>query len=606
MKMASVSVIIPVYNTVKYLRRCLESVCGQTLEEIEIICIDDASTDASPAILAEYAARDPRVKVITFDQNCGAAVARNMGIDVATGEYIGFLDADDWMPSDFCLKLFQQGLTSGCDIVKGAYKYEGSGSVNCDLQALIREDKNAFSFEYCSALFKTSLIKNQSDPIRFPNLMDMEGSVFAIRAAIKSNGIALVEDAYLRVFVRSDSMTAICPSLDRLKDKYSGCSILFGLAQRNITSAQVRAFVLAIWFSGFFKNIEECDATRMRFIVDSAFGLFESIEDKDLFVRFLSKQDPFLCSYVVGWDNDKWLFFGKDRRIREQKMLLEERNRSIKFNERIYSRLVCEYVRPTSLRAMEDVSVVSVVNDYAIFDRCVRKNAFIRQYANIRVFDFDNTKSNVTIPRRYNSFIDSYDFNKPGWIVFCHCDWELMQDINKWLEHADPNNVYGAIGVRIEYTGRKAYAATSGYVYERRRDGSGLRLLGDCSLTRPMDTCDCMVFAIHSSLLKSSSFRFDEHLEWDLYIEDSCIFFNKNGHMVLPMRVASCHWSGYHITPPSYFRSLKYMNSKYKGALYAGTISFIGTKPDVVANAQEAECAMFRQRMLARKAAMQG
>ena len=90
-----VSVIIPVYNTEKYLRQCLDSVVNQTLKDIEIICVDDGSTDGSLDILREYESKDSRVKVLT-QKNLFAGVARNTGIKVASGEYLFFLDSDDY------------------------------------------------------------------------------------------------------------------------------------------------------------------------------------------------------------------------------------------------------------------------------------------------------------------------------------------------------------------------------------------------------------------------------------------------------------------------------------------------------------------------------
>ena len=89
-----VSVVLPVYNVGKYLRQCMDSIVGQTLEEIEIICVDDGSSDDSPQILQEYARKDPRVRVIC-QQNQGAGAARNHGLSVAQGEYLSFLDSDD-------------------------------------------------------------------------------------------------------------------------------------------------------------------------------------------------------------------------------------------------------------------------------------------------------------------------------------------------------------------------------------------------------------------------------------------------------------------------------------------------------------------------------
>lgn len=89
-----VSVIIPIYNTEKYLNACLDSICNQTLTDIEIICINDGSTDSCGEILAQYEMRDDRIKIIT-QSNSGLSVARNKGLEVAKGEYIQFVDSDD-------------------------------------------------------------------------------------------------------------------------------------------------------------------------------------------------------------------------------------------------------------------------------------------------------------------------------------------------------------------------------------------------------------------------------------------------------------------------------------------------------------------------------
>lgn len=94
MEAIRVSLIVPVYNVEKYLPACLDSALAQTLTAIEIICVDDGSTDASPRILADYAARDARITVVTR-ANGGLSAARNSGIDAARGEYLLFLDSDD-------------------------------------------------------------------------------------------------------------------------------------------------------------------------------------------------------------------------------------------------------------------------------------------------------------------------------------------------------------------------------------------------------------------------------------------------------------------------------------------------------------------------------
>ena len=111
-----VSVIIPVYNAEPYLRECLDSVISQTLHEIEIICINDGSTDGSLAILEEYVAKDSRLKILS-QENKGAGTARNEGIKIAEGEYLSFLDADDIFKKTLLEKTYRKAKKSNADIV---------------------------------------------------------------------------------------------------------------------------------------------------------------------------------------------------------------------------------------------------------------------------------------------------------------------------------------------------------------------------------------------------------------------------------------------------------------------------------------------------------
>ena len=98
---SKVSVIIPVYNVEDYLSQCLNSVINQTLKEIEIICINDCSTDNSLNILREFALKDTRIKIIDLKQNKGVSTARNVGLDLAKGEYIYLIDSDDWLDDNY-------------------------------------------------------------------------------------------------------------------------------------------------------------------------------------------------------------------------------------------------------------------------------------------------------------------------------------------------------------------------------------------------------------------------------------------------------------------------------------------------------------------------
>lgn len=113
-----ISVIIPVYNVEAYLAECLDSVCGQTLHDIEIICIDDRSADGSRDVLKAYAQKDSRIKVILKERNEGTLRARNDGLAQAKGEYVLFLDSDDYLKKETCQVLYQEAAARRADILQ--------------------------------------------------------------------------------------------------------------------------------------------------------------------------------------------------------------------------------------------------------------------------------------------------------------------------------------------------------------------------------------------------------------------------------------------------------------------------------------------------------
>lgn len=114
------SIIVPVYNVEKYLRRCLDSIINQTYENIEIILVNDGSTDTSLFICEEYAKKFSKIKLVTTT-NGGAAHARNIGLDLAQGDYIGFVDADDYIDCDYFEKMIHIATLNKSDVVVGSY-----------------------------------------------------------------------------------------------------------------------------------------------------------------------------------------------------------------------------------------------------------------------------------------------------------------------------------------------------------------------------------------------------------------------------------------------------------------------------------------------------
>lgn len=116
-----ISIIIPVYNVEAYLKQCLDSIINQTLKNIEIICVDDGSTDNSLNILKEYQEKDNRI-IILQQQNQYAGIARNNGLKVAKGKYLSFLDSDDFFELDMLEKMYKQAIKDRADIVICGWK----------------------------------------------------------------------------------------------------------------------------------------------------------------------------------------------------------------------------------------------------------------------------------------------------------------------------------------------------------------------------------------------------------------------------------------------------------------------------------------------------
>lgn len=122
----AVSVIVPMYNVEEYLPKCVGSLLSQTLDNIEVILVDDESPDGCGALAEAYAKKDPRVKVV-HRKNGGLGPARNSGLEVATGDYVGFVDSDDWVERDMYERLYEAAMNHGAQIVFSELKRVAHG-----------------------------------------------------------------------------------------------------------------------------------------------------------------------------------------------------------------------------------------------------------------------------------------------------------------------------------------------------------------------------------------------------------------------------------------------------------------------------------------------
>lgn len=232
--MPKVSVIIPVFNTEKYLRKCLDSVCNQTLSDIEIICVDDCSTDNSLNILKEYASKDNRIKLIEFKENKGAAVARNTGIIEAKGEYLGFIDSDDYIDQNFYENLYKKVEIRHSDIVKGSdmkLVFE-DGRIETDEQNFkIKKNKINFWCQYTTAIYKRDFIlKNKID---FPvGLLVGEDPVFTIKSAILSDSVEVINNAQYYYVRHEGSLNSNFWDENKIKSYCEYVNIVTDFAQK--------------------------------------------------------------------------------------------------------------------------------------------------------------------------------------------------------------------------------------------------------------------------------------------------------------------------------------------------------------------------------------
>ena len=170
-----ISIIVPVYNVEKYLNKCIDSIINQTYKNIEIILVDDGSTDNSGKICDEYLLRDSRIKVI-HKNNGGLSSARNEGINISSGEYIGFVYSDDWVEPNMYEEMYKKILYSNADIVDCGYwkeyenksiKYISANEVKFCGENLLQKCylSNLVQPEVCRKLYKRYIFNNVKFPL---------------------------------------------------------------------------------------------------------------------------------------------------------------------------------------------------------------------------------------------------------------------------------------------------------------------------------------------------------------------------------------------------------------------------------------------------------
>lgn len=210
--LCEISVIIPVYNIQQHLRECLDSVLGQSYPHLQVICVDDGSTDESPAILAQYAQKDNRVQVIR-QQNAGPGAARNTGLEAATGEYVIFLDSDDWFEPDFLEKMVDTAVREGADVaICRAVEFDTNSGRELPSEWMMKKQylpgklafapqemaDHLFQFTYgmpWDKFYRRELLTTSG--IRYPALKNSEDLAFVYPTLLAAKRIAVVDEVLI-------------------------------------------------------------------------------------------------------------------------------------------------------------------------------------------------------------------------------------------------------------------------------------------------------------------------------------------------------------------------------------------------------------------------
>lgn len=332
-----VSVIVPVYNCEQYLPECIASLRAQTLGEIEMIFVCDASPDNSLALLWKAKEEDDRIRVIAFPENRGVSAARNAGLDAATGEYIGFCDSDDWIEPQMFERLYDAAKEKEADIsFCRVFKDHPNRQENVPLgfptgtrfnRAAIRaalipamlarpgdSDELPLSGYTPRNLFRREIIGS----VRFrPDIRYAEDLLFIVECMLRADAAVAVDEAYYHYRFHAGSVTkrysAYVPAshdlsndaIEALVGEYPACQKRMRIRRRKMAVTAVRNFCLAGSPYGFFDRVKAAKAYMNREDVRGWFedvklsGLPKSLAVKLALVKYrLALVSVILYSYV--------------------------------------------------------------------------------------------------------------------------------------------------------------------------------------------------------------------------------------------------------------------------------------------------------------------
>lgn len=310
-----ISIIVPVYNVEKYLKRCIDSILNQSFTDFELILVDDGSTDNSGKIIDEYALKDKRIKVI-HKENGGQGSARNRGLDIAKGNYIGFVDSDDWIHKDMYKILYENIIKYNMDISQIDHKPTSSYINDEDIinekvhivDNILEEFGNCTSFELLpyifvwNKLYKADIWSN----FRFPENKFAEDLRVIYKIYDKSNKMIKIDRKLYYYFMSDNSSTRGKFNIKKLEDIEAWEEMLqfFNNKHSDINISNLKAVfcgrLLRYYFWSYeYKNIQV--DLKKKFNMNAKYVLnSKKLNCKEKSVYILFRISPVLCKKIFG------------------------------------------------------------------------------------------------------------------------------------------------------------------------------------------------------------------------------------------------------------------------------------------------------------------
>lgn len=322
--MELISVIVPIYNVEKYLENCIESIIEQSYEKLEVILVDDGSTDNCPNICDKYSKKDKRITVI-HQENRGLSSARNSGIDIANGKYLVFIDSDDAVEKDMILKMYNKLKEDESDLVICNYriideigKFGESNSISSGVWSKSDFWENYYSNQlvFCVVAWNKLYKSEVFDSLRYP-VGKYHEDEFVIDKIIETcNKISILNDSLYLYRIRKASIMSQAysySSLDRTEAYFLRSKRFFENNEIKLGEKALSRCFASVVFS--FKNLnQKIDKNRIRCneLRDNCINLFHNIYKLDVSTLFKLKGFVFCLNWRFFWLL-LWIYsFGKD------------------------------------------------------------------------------------------------------------------------------------------------------------------------------------------------------------------------------------------------------------------------------------------------------